>query len=313
MAIATEPGAKQRASFRSKSDLIQIGKALFAECQRDKVRAQAAVVAFSTVFALPAVVLLMVMAAALINSSTDADVLGKLRDLIRTHAPTSTKQLLNDQVDAALENVRSGGLSIGILFAAVLAIWSGSAAVASLIDAFNHAYGVEDRRSFKKQKLLTIGLTLGLALATNVAFALLVFGRRLGVWIADLVNAGTVFDFAWNLGRWPAAVLAIAGILALLYYLGPDVEQDVRQLTPGVVVATIGWLIATAGIGVYLRFSDPGSAYGLVGSVLVLLFYLHVTAIVFIVGAELNALLESDVPDRKAARSAGQTATDPTR
>jgi membrane protein len=56
-------------------------------------------------------------------------------------------------------------------------------------------------------------------------------------------------------------------------------------------LATVLWLLATAVVGIYVTFSNPGSAYGVVGSVLVLLFFLYITGIVFILGAELNAVL----------------------
>jgi membrane protein len=80
-------------------------------------------------------------------------------------------------------------------------------------------------------------------------------------------------------------------VLAILYYAGPNIEQSFRWVSPGSVLATILWLVATAGFGLYLNVSNPGSAYGAVGSVLVLLFFLYVTGIIFLLGAELNAVL----------------------
>ncbi len=85
--------------------------------------------------------------------------------------------------------------------------------------------------------------------------------------------------------------MVVALILAVLYYAGPNVDQSFRWSSPGSILATVLWLLATAGFGLYLRVSNPGSAYGLVGSVLVLLFFLYVMGIVFLLGAELNALL----------------------
>jgi len=187
--------------------------------------------------------------------------------------------------------VNGGRLSLGIAVTAIIALWSGSSAISSMIDAFNLAYGVEDSRPFVKKRSLAIGLTVLLALFINVGFALLVFGHRIGSWIADKIGAGSTFNAVWNLARWPGAIAAVGVFLALLYYLGPDVEQSFRWMSPGSAVATVLWLIATSGFGLFLRFSNPGSAYGVVGSVLVLLFFLYITGLIFIVGAELNAVL----------------------
>jgi membrane protein len=277
--------------WRSTDDMKSVGRELFDEFKEDDVTTLAAAVAFHTVFAIPALLILIVLAAAMVNRVTDIDVLGNIRDLIQDHAPGSSQQLLNEQVDSAIAQVGGGALSIGFIVTAVIALWSGSNAVGALIIAFNKAYGAEESRPFPKKKGVAVGLTLFITLFISVAFALLVFGERIGSWTADQVEAGSAFDFVWNLARWPFAVVAIALLMSVLYYIGPNVAQSFRWISPGSVLATLLWLIATTGFGIYLRFSNPGSAYGAVGSVLVLLFFLYVTAIIFITGAELNAVV----------------------
>ncbi|MCC6792811.1 MAG: YihY/virulence factor BrkB family protein [Thermomicrobiales bacterium] len=277
--------------WRAAGTYKELGIELYREFSRDKVTTYAAAVAYSTVFAIPAFVILVVMAAAVVNRATDVAVIENLRQLINDHAPASTRTLLNEQVDNAIAKVDASGLSIGILLTAALALWSGSNAIGSMIEAFNRAYGVDEGRPFIHKKLVTFGLTLLLAVFINLAFALLVFGERIGSWLADLIEAGDLFDSVWGIGRWPAAVAAVAFFLALLYYWGPYVDHSFRWISPGSILATLLWLIATAGFGLYLSISNPGSAYGVVGSVLVLLYFLYVSAIIFIVGAELNAML----------------------
>lgn len=278
-------------NWRSPADLKRVGKELYGEFKKDNVTSLAAAFAYHTVFAIPALIILAVTVAALVNATTDVDVTGNLKDLIAERAPGSTRQLLNGIVDSAVAKTGGGGASFGLATTALLALWSGSNAVAALIDAFNRAYGIRESRKWVRRKALTIALTLALALFVNLAFALLVFGERIGSWIADEAGLGSVFDVVWNLMRWPVAVAAVAVMLAVLYHAGPNVDQSFQWVSPGSILSTVLWLVATAGFGVYLRFSDPGSAYVGVGSVLVLLFFLYVTGIVFLIGAELNALL----------------------
>jgi membrane protein len=261
--------------WRSPAAVKTLSKELYGKVKEDKVTTLAA--AFTL--------------AALVDRATNLQVAVHLRDLIRDRAPANTKDLLNSIVDNAIAKVGGGGASLGVLFAAVLALWGGSNAVAALIEAFNRAYDVEDDRPFLKKKLLTLGLTLLLALFVNLAFVLLVFGQRIGHWIADRAGLGTAFDVLWNLLRWPVAIAAVALALAVLYGVGPNVERPFRWISPGAIFATVLWLFATAGFGIYLRFANPGSAYGVVGSVLVLLFFFYVTGIAFLLGAELDALL----------------------
>jgi membrane protein len=289
-AQTTTTAPPRQINWRSTEDVKGLGKELYREVKSDKVTTLAAAFAYFTVFAIPALIILSVTIAAWIEKATDVDVTGKLRERIAEQAPASTQDLLNNIVDNAVAKV-GGGASVGAIVAALVALWAGSAAVSALIESFNIAYDVEDSRSFLRKKGTTLGLTLLLTVFINVAFVLLVFGRRIGEWIADKAGLGSAFNVTWNLLRWPISIAAIALILTVLYWAGPDIEQSFRWISPGSIFATVLWLIATALVGIYLTFSNPGSAYGVVGSVLVLLFFLYVTGIVFILGAELNAVL----------------------
>jgi membrane protein len=278
-------------NWRSKEEVTGLGKELYQNFKEDRVTSLAAAFAYHTVFAIPALLILTLSIAAFVERVSSAQVTERLRELIQDRAPAETKDLLNSVVDSAIAQVGGGGASLGILVTVVLALWSGSNAVNALVESFNLAYDVEEGRPFVRKKLVVLGLTLLLALMINLSFVLLVFGERIGSWIADRAGFGSAFDVTWNLARWPLAVAAITFILAVLYYAGPNVEQSFQWISPGSVLATVLWLVATGGFGLYLQFSNPGSAYGALGSVLVLLFYLYVTGIVFLIGAELNALI----------------------
>jgi len=78
----------------------------------------------------------------------------------------------------------------------------------------------------------------------------------------------------------------------VLYYLGPNIEHSFRWISPGSVLATILWALATVAFSVYMQVSDPGSAYGSLGSLIVFLLFLYITGVVLLIGTELNALLE---------------------
>lgn len=292
MTTNVEAGAQPTGiKWTSWADIKQLGKDLYKEFSKDNVTTMAQAFAYNTVFAMPALIILTVTVAALVNQVTNIPVTENLRDFINDRAPAETKDLLNTIVDNAIAEVSGGGATLGVAITALLALWSGSNAVGALTGAFNRAYGVTEGRPFVRRKLLQVGLTLLLALFVNLAFALLVFGRRIGTWIADQAGLGSAFDMVWNLLRWPLSIASVALILAVLYYAGPNIEQSFRWISPGSIIATVLWLAATAAFGIYLQFSNPGSAYGVVGSVLVLLFFLYMTGVIFLIGAEVNALI----------------------
>jgi membrane protein len=295
----------RQSAQRAGRALKERSKELYQCAKRDEITTLAAAVAFFTAFAIPPLIILTVIFAAVLDRATSIPVVEHLRTMIADHAPASTQQLLNDLVDRAIVKAGGGALSFGLIVTALIALWSGSNAVASMMRAFNRAYDVTESRSMVKQKLTSFGLTLVVAVGVNLAFVLLVFGRRIGQAIADRAGLGRFFDLVWNILRWPVAIAAILGLLALLFHFGPDVEQPFRWISPGTILSAILWLIATLGFGLYLSIANPGSGYGALGSVVVLLFYLYISAITFLLGVELNAILQG-TKDEGAGASAKQ-------
>jgi membrane protein len=272
--------------------VVDIARETFKEFSSDDVPGMAAGVAYHAIFALPPMLVVIVSLAAIVNQFTSVPVADNLTETIERSAPEETRVLLLDLVDKAVENVGGGQAIFGVLIALLIALWSGSNGVATVMKAFNRAYDVQEDRTFVKQKAVAIGLTMLMGLLIIAAFALFVFGERIGSEVADWLNLGSAFELVWGILRWPAAILFIMFMLAVLYYLGPNIEQSFRWISPGSVLATVLWIAIALGFSFYMQFANPGSAYGAVGSVVVLLFYLYLSAMAFIVGAELNAVLQ---------------------
>ena len=269
----------------------ELGKRLYKRYSEHEISNLSAAFAYNWLLSIPTLIILVVLIAALLNTVGDVPVVENLRELIDERAPSDTRPLLDDLVSNSVDKVSGGGASFGAIATALLAIWAASNSVSILITGFNRAYDVKETRPYVRRKAITIGLTLLMVVFVNVAFALLVFGRQIGHWIADWVRLGSAFDTWWGIARWPGAIAAIMLLSAVLYWIGPNVDQPFRWVSVGSVVATLLWLVVVAGFGLYLSISDPGSAYGVVGSVIVLLFFLNISGLVFFMGSEINALL----------------------
>lgn len=298
-----------------KTPLMTVLKRFGKEFADDDIPGLAAEVAYHAVFAIPAIMILLVLIGAIFEQTTDVAVADRLRELVDERAPADTKQILSDLIDNAIAQTSGGLASIGALSAAVIALWSGSNATATLMKAFNRAYDIDEDRPFIKKKAVAIGLTALLGLMINLAFVLFVFGGKIGQWVADRFGLGNAFELAVNIGRWPLGVLFLMLMLAVLYYLGPNVEQSFRWISPGSVAATVLWIGLVLGFSIYLQFSNPGSAYGTLSSILVFLFFLYLTAIVLLIGAELNAVVEkrydpATVKDIQRKQAAGEAEPD---
>lgn len=268
------------------------GKTLFHRFQKDNVTGLASQVAYNLIYAIPPLIILLVTLAALLNATTGLAVTDTLHSAITNHAPSTAQPLLNQLVTNAIENAGASAVSIGAVVAFLLALYGASGGVGSLIDAFNRAFEVEGQRGFVKSKALVFGLTLLTSLLVIAAFVLPLIAHSLGSWVAGLVGLGSLFTLLWSVASWVLAAFFIVLVLATLYYFGPDVKQSWKWISPGSVIATILWLLAIVGFKLYLAVSNPASGYGAAGGVVVLLTFLWVTGLVFILGAEINAILE---------------------
>jgi membrane protein len=268
----------------------EIAKETMNDFKKDDVPGIAAEIAYHAMFAIPPILIFTIAIAAVINNFTDIPVADNLITIIEDRAPGEMQDLLVTLVNNAVAEV-SGAAAIGLLATVAIALWSGSNGIAALMKAFNRAYGVEEERSFVRKKLVAIGLTILVGVLIILAFALFVFGEQIGTFVANQAGLGDAFITTWQILRWPMAIVFIMFVLAVLYYLGPNVEQSFQWISPGSVVATLLWVAIVFGFNIYLNFADPGSAYGAVGSVVVLLFFLYLSGIAFVIGAEVNAVL----------------------
>ena len=153
-------------------------------------------------------------------------------------------------------------------------MWSSSAALVSIVGALNRAYDIDESRPWWKVRLLAIGLTIGAALFVLVALSLVLIGPTLADRIGAAVGAGAAFEWTWLILQWPLVFVLVSTAIGLIYYFGPDAEQDWSWITPGALVATALWLVASLVFKLYIAsFTDYNSAYGTVGGVIVVLLW----------------------------------------
>jgi membrane protein len=211
--------------------------------------------------------------------------------------PADVITIIQDQIRKISEGQNGGILTFGLL----VALWSSSAAMLGSIDALNRAYDIEEARPWWKVRLLAIGLTLALAAFVLIAFALVLLGPTAADYIARLTGLGPVFAWTWKILQWPVVLGLVAIGAGLLYYFGPDAEQEWVWVTPGSVLTAVLWFVASLGFKFYVvNFGAYTETYGAIGGVMVLLLWFYISGLVMLLGAELNAEIEHASPYGKA-------------
>jgi membrane protein len=221
-------------------------------------------------------------------------------DVARSLGPFVSPQvlaLIQEQMHRLANNENGGLLTVGVAGA----LWSSSAALLSIVGALNRAYDIEEGRPWWKVRLVAIGLTVGVAMFVLVALSLILVGPTLAEKLGQITGWGAPFEWTWLVLQWPLAFGLVASAIGLIYYFGPDAEQDWAWISPGAVVATCLWLVISLLFKIYVaNFTDYEASYGTVGGVMVVLLWLYVSGIAILTGAELNAELEHASPHGKA-------------
>ena len=281
------------AAFQIPLSWSELLKRTAKESSEDDILGLAAQLAYYFFLALfPAVLFILALASFFPLTNFIDDIVRTLRPI----APANVLGFLEEQLRRISNTDSSGILTIGILGA----IWSSSAAVVAIIGSLNRAYDIEEGRPWWKVRLTAIGLTLGLAVLVLASFTLIVAGPTIASQIASSFGLGSVFEWTWEILRWPLAFLLVSTAVGLVYYFAPDAEQDWAWITPGAVIGTLLWLVVSLLFKFYVaNFADYNATYGAVGGVIVLLLWFYISGLAILVGAELNAEIEHASPHGK--------------
>jgi membrane protein len=254
--------------------------------QDDVVFDNAAQLAFYLLFSLfPLLFFLVTLSAYLPLEDAVEDVLNRAGSLM----PPSALAIIRAQ----LENLLNEGQPQLLTLSLLVALWSASRGANAFRKALNLAYEVSESRSFIRVNALAIATTVISAVLVPVSFAGMILGGDAGYWLAERVGIGSEFMMVWTWLRWPIIALIIILVAALSYYLLPDVQQRFKYITPGSVTAATLWLITTWGFTQYVEhFSNFELTYGSLGGVIVLMMWLYLSGLVFMIGGEVNAVIE---------------------
>jgi membrane protein len=261
---------------------VRAGKRMLA----DNMLMIASALAYSTFFAIPSVLLLVVGLFTLFSSPATIDTVFEHLGRVM---PAQATQLLHDSI-MRLDQKPSTGIAITVV-GFVLAIWSLSGAMSAYMTALNLAYEQKDERSFVKKRAIGLLLAACVGLAFLLVAGLLILGPPIESAIGNAVGSPTALGIVWWTAQWPILIVALLFAFAVLLWLGPDQpERSWRFLTPGSVIAAVIWLLVAGGVAIYTAsFGSYNKAWGSLAAVIIMLTWLWLSAVALLYGAEFNA------------------------
>ena len=276
--------------FRIPLSWSQLFKQTFNEAVADDILNLAAQQAYYFFFALFPALLAVISIASFFPVQNLID---EITAMLGRVAPDDVLKIVSEQITKIADGNAGGILTIAFLFT----LWSSSSAVVSMCSTLNAAYDITETRAWWKVRLIALALTVGLALFILVSMTLVMFGPTLAEKIGAAVSLGPAFEWTWKIVQWPVVFVLVATAVAMVYYFAPDAEQDWIWITPGSVLATGLWIVASLVFKFYIaNFAQYNETYGTIGGVMVLLLWFYVSGIALLIGAELNAEIEHASP-----------------
>ncbi len=208
---------------------------------------------------------------------------------LRNQMPLEAAQYVTDTTLNLLPNRNQGLLSVGFL----ASLWGASMAVGALITTINRAYNIRPRRNLAVQKLYAIVLTLILSGMWLMSMTIVLVGPDFTQRIFEFFNIASETNTFWTSIRLPMAFLLNLLALSILYYIAPEAKQKFRWIMPGALTSTLMWMLASSAFRIFLRnFGAYNKTYGSLAAVVILLVWLWMSGFIFLLGAEINALMK---------------------
>jgi membrane protein len=202
----------------------------------------------------------------------------------------ATFELLDDTVREVLEGQQLFWLTGGFL----LALWQISGGVRAVMGALDGVY--DTRRHRRARERYPLSIALALAVGTLVAGAAAA-ARFLPLVVGDL---SPLLDIAFFVGRWLLAIALLALAVGLLVHYAPGVRRPLPWVSFGTLLVIVGWVAMSLGFWVYLtEIADYDSIFSHLATLIVLMAFLYAAAVVFLAGAQIDAVVRRETQLRR--------------
>lgn len=195
-------------------------------------------------------------------------------------------------IEEILQDVSEGRSQALLSFGMLATLWAASKGINAIIKGLNRAYDIDESRVFWKVRGIAFLATLSIGLVVLLSILLLVFGSWLKTQVFLLTDLPYGLQKLWDLLQYAVPLFVMFVVFTLLYWIAPSRRLRLKEVMPGALFSTVGWIVTSVLFSVYVnQFSDFTKTYGSLGGVMILLIWLYISSIIILAGGEINALL----------------------
>jgi membrane protein len=265
-------------------------KKAFGNFSDDECGVRAAALAYYTVFALPPLLILLVLIAGKIWGPNQVQ--RALESQFSGMIGKNGAQQVHEMIAHGQQS--KGGGALASIASVVGLILGATGFFLSLQNALNRVWRVKPdpkqggMRVFITKRLLSLGMVLGLGLLLAVSLALTAAVSALGGAVGGGLPEGLmkVVDLAVSV-----AVLTL--LFAAVFRVLPDADIAWRDVWVGGAATSVFFVIGKFLIGLYLGRSSVASGYGAAGSVIIILLWIYYSSQILFLGAEFTQVYAS--------------------
>ena len=212
----------------------------------------------------------------------------------RDGAPDSTVGAIDATLRSAFRNKGLAATTLAI--GAIVALYGTTGVLEAARRAMNVTFEVEGGRGFLQRKKTDLISSIVLGALVLLTLVLVFVGGEFAADLLGFIGLGSTAADVWAIARWPAAGLAAMLAFSWIYYVTPDVRhRGFKWVTPGAAAGVLIWLLASAGFSLYVsNLGSFNATYGSFATAIILIFWLWLTNVALLFGAELDAEIERE-------------------
>lgn len=264
--------------------LFQFFKQLYVRVREDEITALGAQMTYYLILAFfPFLIFLITV----LNYTplTDEDIISGLISVLPNEAAVMVNQILTDTLKANNQTLLSFGM--------IATLWAASRGVMAVIRGVNKAYGVDEKRSFLLTRSMSVIYIFIFVSVIILTFSLVVFGKHLGTLLFEWLHISYEFEYVWTMVQYAIPLTVMIVLFIFLYKTAPNEKVAWKEVLPGALFSTFGWLATSTLFSLYVtHFANYSKTYGSIGGIIVLLLWLYISSIIVLLGGELNAAIK---------------------
>jgi membrane protein len=267
-------------------------KKVWAEIGSDEVFTWGSALAYAWIFAIFPFMIFLLTLAPYLPGTTKQKAMDQIAHVTSSGIGGDAGGTVAKSLNDVMSHQKGGLLSIGL----ILALWGASGGMSMTMSALDKAYYVHCTRSYIKQRAIAIGLTVATVAIILLVIFLLPIGTGIIAYLAKHGHIALLGKILINVVRYVIALGLLFGVVSMIYYFGPCIKQKYHAITPGAIFTVVVWIVLGFAFAFYVtHFGNFNATYGALGGAIILLLFFYINAVVLVIGAEVNSVIDFEV------------------